>query len=268
MIGNVDAEARNTALMAWYGAERRDLPWRHTVGDPYAVLVSEAMLQQTQVERVVPKYLEFMDAWPDIASLAEADTRELLRVWSGLGYNSRALRLRDAAGEVVEHGWPTTAKGLRVLPGVGPYTSAAIASMAFDQEVPAVDTNLRRILGRWLGEPLTGRDLDAAASDAVGSPAGDWNQAMMDLGSAICRPKPRCESCPVAAWCADPDVYEPPQRQPAFNGSVRQLRGALVRAHLNNEDLLQTGRALDFSEEQIDQTISKLADEGLIDTGP
>ena len=262
------AAVRGGALLSWYADERRDLPWRR-VRDPYATLVSEAMLQQTQVNRVIDRYEAFMARWPDASSLAAASTDEVLTAWSGLGYNARAVRLRDAARVVAEHGWPSTVEGLRELPGVGPYTAAAIASIAFGAPVAAVDTNLRRVLGRWVGRPLDGKDLDRTAADHVVEPAGEWNQAMMDLGATLCRPtNPACESCPVATWCSDPTVYEPPARQAPFDGSRRQLRGALVRAHLRGEDLAAAGRALDRSDAEVLAVIEDLRTEGLLPPGP
>ncbi len=257
---------RNDALLAWYRREARDLPWRRVV-DPYRTLVSETMLQQTQFERVVPKFEEFTHRWPTVEDLATADTTEVLTVWSGLGYNSRALRLVAAARRIVDTGWPTTREGLEELPGVGPYTSAAIASIAFGATVPAVDTNLRRVLSRWVGRPLDPRSLSTVAAALCGEPAGDWNQAVMDLGATRCRPKdPSCDGCPVSTWCGDPSVYVRPPRQGAFAGSVRELRGALVRAHLAGEDVREAGRALGRSDDEIDRTLRALVDEGLIAT--
>jgi A/G-specific adenine glycosylase len=223
------------------------------------------MLQQTQVDRVVPKYHEFMSHWSTVEELAEADTTHLLGVWSGLGYNNRAIRLRAAAAQIVEKGWPRSVAGLQDLPGVGPYTAGAIASIAFGESVPAIDTNVRRVISRWEGEPLTGSYLTDMARSLLGDPPGDWNQAMMDLGSSLCRPKnARCAECPVEPWCSDPDVYEPPSRQSTFEGSRRQLRGALVRAHVNGADLSKVGSGLGRSEDEIRMTIEDLITEGLL----
>ncbi|NOY56765.1 MAG: A/G-specific adenine glycosylase, partial [Actinobacteria bacterium] len=207
----MEASIRNAALLEWYGHTRRSLPWRQT-DDPWRILVSEVMLQQTQASRVTGAYVRFLDRFPDPASAARADAAEILAIWSGLGYNTRALRLREAARSIVAHGWPTTAETLRSLPGVGPYTAAAVACFAFGEQVPAVDTNLRRVLSRWFGRPLDGAELaDAADTQLADGSAADWNQAVMDLGATLCRPRrPVCASCPVASWCVGPDVYTAP----------------------------------------------------------
>ena len=250
--------------MRWYSSERRELPWRSDP-DPYVTLVSETMLQQTQVSRVIPKFLDFIDRWPSIEDLAASQPSEVLAVWSGLGYNSRALRLREAAVIVAESGWPTSVKALQALPGVGPYTASAIAAIAFGDRLAAVDTNLKRVLSRWEGVPLTGRELEDVANGLVVDPAGDWNQALMDLGATLCRPsRPRCPECPVREWCADPTVYEPPPRQSTFEGSGRELRGALVRAGIAGEDLEEVGTALGRSKDEVVETIAALRSEGLL----
>ena len=255
---------RNAALLSWYGLNVRDLPWRRTT-DPYLILVSEVMLQQTRVSRVVPKYEHFIRIWPTVGELAGAPTEDLLRAWSGLGYNSRALRLQQAAAIVAADGWPNSISGLQQLPGVGPYTAAAVGSIALGLDAPAVDTNLRRVLSRWAGEPLAGRPLTEYAFDVLGHPAGDWNQALMDLGSSVCRTTdPACSECPVSEWCLDPAVYEAPPRQASFNGSNRQLRGALVRAHLAGDNLKDVGESLDRSDEDTRSAIETLRAEGLI----
>ena len=261
--GAVGSE-RNRSLFVWYETNARDLPWRRTV-DPYPILVSEVMLQQTQVSRVEPKFNAFMDQWSSVEELADADTHELLTAWSGLGYNGRVLRLREAARSIAVNGWPVSIKGLQQLPGIGPYTAAAVGSIAFGTATPAIDTNLRRILSRWAGEPMTGSMLESYAADVFGEPAGDWNQALMDLGSTICTTRdPSCGECPVATWCLDPTVYEAPRRQPTFNGSRRQLRGALVRAQLAGDDLYEAGRKLDRPVKEVAQTIASLTEEGLL----
>ena len=264
MIDAVVVETRNRALLDWYQDHHRSLPWRD-VGDPYLTLVSEMMLQQTQVDRVVPRFERFIVRWPTVELLAEAERVEVLAEWSGLGYNARAVRLHDAARVISVSGWPTTPEGLRQLPGVGPYTSAAIASIAFDSHTAAIDTNVRRVLSRWIGVALDGRDLVDVATALLDVPAGNWNQAVMDLGASLCRPRdPSCGSCPVSHWCADPRIYEAPAKQGTFKGSNRELRGALVRAHVQGDDLWDTGRALGRIDEDIARTLEGLAREGLI----
>ena len=265
MIETLEASGRNEALLGWYGTEARELPWR-VFGDPYLTLVSEAMLQQTQVERVIPKFGAFIDTWANIGDLADASSTQLLSVWSGLGYNSRAFRLRESARIITEQGWPTSVTGLEELPGIGPYTAAAIASIAFGVDVPAIDTNLKRVLSRWHGEPLSGKPLEDFAVGSLASPAGLWNQAVMDLGATVCRPtNPACGDCPVSQWCADPTVYEPPAKQSRFKGSRRELRGALVRAGLARKDLIKTGESLGRDTHEIEETIKTLRTEGLIE---
>ena len=227
----MSSAARNDALLAWYAVSPRSYPWRATT-DPYRILVSEVMCQQTQAPRVVPRYEQFLQRFPDEAELAGAAPADVLEEWSGLGYNRRALNLQRAAAHVAEHGWPKTSADLQRLPGVGPYTAAAVACFAFGEPVAAVDTNLRRVLSRWAGAPLNGSALAAAAQSAIEpTRAADWNQALMDLGATLCLPRrPACEECPVQQWCADPDAYVPPRQQGRFEGSNRQARGAVVRA--------------------------------------
>ncbi len=221
---------RAAALLDWYGRHRRDAPWRIT-SDPWAILVSEVMSQQTQVARVIPKWRAFLDRFPTPEACAAAPLSDVLALWSGLGYNSRAVRLRDAAAIVAEQGWPTSREELIALPGVGPYTAAAVACFAFGEQVPALDTNLRRVLSRWAGLPLDPVALaDYARGELPDGFAEDWNQAVMDLAATVCSPRdPSCGICPVEEWCADPSVYEPPRSQGRFEGSSREARGAAIR---------------------------------------
>lgn len=219
------------ALLDWYRAEGRSLPWRGS-DDPWVILVSEVMSQQTQLARVVPAFERFIARFPAPLALAEAEPSDLLRIWDGLGYQRRALNLRRAAAIVASEGWPTTTQGLQSLPGVGTYTAAAVACFAFGEPVPAVDTNLRRVLSRWTGEPLGGSALMRRAEELIDRrhPA-EWNQAIMDLAATICRPRtPACGLCPVEEWCADPTVYVSPPRQSRYDGSVRQARAAILKA--------------------------------------
>jgi A/G-specific adenine glycosylase len=221
---------RSEALLAWYHRHGRSLPWRTTT-DPWSILVSEVMLQQTQAARVIPHYRRFMEQYPTPAVLAGAALSEVLSAWSGLGYNRRALALRDAAEHITNTGWPRDAAGLQSLPGVGPYTAAAVACFAFGEQLPAIDTNVRRVLSRWTGRAMRGRQLEEAATTEIAAGrAADWNQAMMDLGSLVCRPRnPHCDDCPVSQSCTGPGIYVPPRPQGTFRGSRREARGAVIK---------------------------------------
>lgn len=258
-------QERNAALLSWYAEGQRDLPWRDA-SDPYLVLVSEVMLQQTQAVRVVPYYERFVETFPTVESLAAAPLGDVLAVWTGLGYNGRARRLRDAARMIAAEGWPDTAEELRKLPGIGQYTAAAIASFAFGDHVVTIDTNVRRVISRWNGEPLDGAALQGATEASLGEPAADWNQAVMDLGASVCLARgPRCTECPVADWCAGPESYVPTAPQARFEGSNRQLRGAIVRAVVaaprTMDDLV---RHTGFPPDEVDLAIEDLVTEGLL----
>jgi A/G-specific adenine glycosylase len=243
------------ALLRWYAGARRDLPWRRTT-DPYAILVSEVMLQQTQVVRVVPRYLEWLERWPTAAALAAATRAEVLAAWVGLGYNRRALALHAAAVVVARDGWPTD---LRVLPGVGPYTAAAVASFAFGAQVAAVDTNARRVAER----------LGHGPPDALLPPgrAADWNQAAMELGATVCTARtPRCDACPVAAWCASAGDPSPGSASRAprggaerFEDSNRWVRGRVVAALAKGE-----GLPADIAAERVERALAGLVRDGLV----
>jgi A/G-specific adenine glycosylase len=216
-------------------------PWR-TTRDPYRTLVSEVMLQQTQASRVVPAYGAFLARFPSVRALAEAPRRDALVAWDGLGYNRRAVALSEAARVIVrEHGGrvPAGTGALQRLPGVGPYTAAAIASIAFGVPVPAIDTNVRRVVARAFEgveadevAPRGIRDLASAWLDP--EDPGGWNQALMDLGREVCRSRPRCDACPLSVTCRYRALGHEPRpgrsRQRAFDGSFRQVRGAVVRA--------------------------------------
>ncbi len=206
-----DPQAFRRALLGWYRHHRRDLPWRRT-RDPYAILVSEVLLQQTRIEAAVDYYRRFLARFPTAEALARASEEEVLQAWEGLGYYRRARLLHRAAGEIVDrHGGevPSDMEGLASLPGVGPYTAGAVASIAFGQAVPAVDGNVVRVLARLLclEEDVTRaaarRRLHAYARALVPKDdPGTFNQALMELGALVCLPKgPRCGSCPVVTWC-------------------------------------------------------------------
>ena len=234
-MGRRALERIRAALLAWYATEQRDFPWRST-SDPYAVLVSEVMLQQTQASRVVERFGRFMDRFPTAASLAAAPSAHVLAEWSGLGYNRRAIALQRAAVAVTENGWPRTVEGLERLPGVGPYTARAVASLAFGIAVGVVDTNVRRWLLRRFGGPDRPGDLQAMsdhlAAPGRGADIAIWTHATMELGASVCRPRsPRCDACPIAAGCASRyrGAPVPVPRQPALVGSDRFYRGAILR---------------------------------------
>lgn len=198
-------------LLAWYSRSGRDLPWRRT-RDPYAILVSEVMLQQTQVERVIPRWHAWLERWPTVESLAAAPAAEVIVAWQGLGYNRRALNLHRAARHVAEHGWPRDLTG---LPGVGPYTAAAVGNFAFGRDVLPVDVNVARVQER------TRETFDASCA-----------QALFDLGATICLARiPRCGECPLSRECPSRGRrYEPLRKQSRFEGSFRQRRAAALRA--------------------------------------
>lgn len=205
------AAALREALLRWYGRRRRDLPWRRT-RDPYAIWISETMLQQTRVETVIPYYERFLAAFPDARALADAESDAVLSLWQGLGYYGRARNLQRAARALAEDFGgclPDDVAALRSLPGVGRYTAGAIASIAFDRPEPVVDGNVTRVLTRLLGiredvgtKAVAERLWEEARRLAAGPRPGDLNQALMELGATLCTPRtPRCEACPVAAGC-------------------------------------------------------------------
>ncbi|MGZ4359838.1 MAG: A/G-specific adenine glycosylase [Gaiellaceae bacterium] len=197
-------------LTAWFLEHGRDLPWRKT-RDPYAILVSELMLQQTQVERVIPRWLAWLERWPTVEALASASPADAIREWQGLGYNRRALALHRAARAVADHGWPDD---LTELPGVGRYTADAVRNFAFGEAVLPEDVNVRRVQER------TGHAFRP-----------EHAAALMDLGATICRGRvPRCGACPLATNCPSRGRrYEPLRKQSPFEGSFRQRRAAVLR---------------------------------------
>lgn len=222
-------------LLAWYDADHRAFPWRET-RDPYAVLVSEVMLQQTQATRVVERFPRFLARFPTARELASAAPAAVLAEWNGLGYNRRALALRATAAAVDRVGWPAEVHDLERLPGVGPYTARAVASLAFEQPVGVVDTNVRRWLVRRLrveDRPrMLQRTADALAGAEPDGRAADWTHASMEFGARICRARtPRCDICPVAQGCPSRGraAAVPVPRQAPLRGSERAYRGAVVR---------------------------------------
>jgi A/G-specific adenine glycosylase len=244
-MGALAADEFVEALDLWASTPRRNLPWRET-RDPWAVLVSETMSQQTQLQRVIPRYREFLKRFPDPLSCAIAPVGDVLCAWAGLGYNRRAVQLHAASMTVVrDHGGalPASLAELRRLPGVGPYTARAVLAFAFEQDVAVLDTNVGRVLARWSGRALGAREAQAQADALVPTARGWWwNQALLDFGALVCRKRsPLCQSCPVRAGCGwqghgpDPAVGSAAVSAPQsrFVGSDRQGRGRLVAALRN-----------------------------------
>ncbi|MBB6646298.1 A/G-specific adenine glycosylase [Halobellus ruber] len=248
-----DPAAVRDALVAWYEADHRAFPWRETA-DPYEILVSEVMSQQTQLDRVVDAWRDFLDRWPSVEALAAADRAAVVSFWTdhSLGYNNRAKYLHEAAGQVVGGAvdgvdageWPRDPEGLSELMGVGPYTANAVASFAFDNGDAVVDTNVKRVLYRAFDVPDDDAAFEAAASALM--PDGQsrvWNNAIMELGGVACQKTPRCdeESCPWREWChayrtgdfTAPDV----PTQPSFEGSRRQFRGRVISTLTEYDEL-------------------------------
>jgi len=231
-------------VLAWGSRQLRDLPWR-SERDPWAILVAEVMLQQTQADRVIPKWRAFLAAYPQPADCAMASLADVLRLWQGLGYPRRARNLRTTAELVGDrHGGrlPDDLDALLALPGIGPYTARAVLAFAFERDVGVVDTNIARVLARTTGERLSPKRAQALADAVVPHEHGwIWNQVMMDLGATLCRPAPHCAACPLAGTCAwhlgghpdpDPSVGSAgvSTRQAPFDGSARQARGRLLAA--------------------------------------
>ena len=263
----MDADALHHAVADWYAANGRDLPWRSPpyLGDPYAVLVSEVMLQQTQVDRTIPKFIAFVDRFPTFAALADASVGDVITLWAGMGYNNRAVRLHRLT-EVVTQDMggvlPSDVDSLVALPGIGPYTAAAVACFAFDAAVPVLDTNIYRILSRVAHgvEAPARSELEPLAIELVPGGkaplnASTWHQALMDIGATLCSTnRPRCMLCPLRKHCAAaPGLQDGSDRRVAeasvpyvpkqgkFAGSTRYYRGRIVEALRTGEPLLIAG---------------------------
>jgi A/G-specific adenine glycosylase len=262
-------------VLRWGLPRLRDLPWRQT-RDPWAILVSEIMLQQTQALRVVPKWQQFMVTFPTPAACAAASLGDVLRAWQGLGYPRRAKNLHSAATAIVALGrFPDNFDGLLELPGVGQYTARAVLAFAFEIDAAVVETNIARVLARVAGRRLTAKQAQAIADEAL--PAGRawaWNQCLMDLGAALCRPAtPSCDACPLARSCAwrgrgdDPAIGSAGVSKPqaTFDGSDRQARGALLRA-LSNAPVPwdQCAVVMRCDDTRARNLIEALATEGLV----
>lgn len=275
--------ALRDAVLAWYEATGRALAFRAT-RDPYAVLVSELMAQQTQAARAAEAWTAWMARFPTVGALAAAPVADVLRAWAGLGYNRRAVHLHRAAAAIMaDFGGvvPSTVEGLASLPGVGPYTARAVAAIAFGLPVGAVDTNVRRVLGRVAGggpEAFSAGALQALADAVVPADrAGDWTHALMDVGARLCRPRrPLCADCPAIAWCryaageraarvAAPAGRSP---EPAFPSTTRWLRGRiLARARDAADGVWVTfGAAIgEHGPHAVREAVAALAWEGLLE---
>ncbi|MBP1922892.1 A/G-specific adenine glycosylase [Halorubrum alkaliphilum] len=283
-----DPDPVREALIEWYETDHREFPWRRTE-DPYEILVSEVMSQQTQLGRVVPAWEDFLDRWPAVTDLAAADRGDVVAFWSdhSLGYNNRAKYLHEAATQVeteYDGEFPRTPDELSELMGVGPYTANAVASFAFNAGDAVVDTNVKRVLHRAFAEIHNADDPDYETVANALMPAGEsriWNNAIMELGGVACGKKPRCDEagCPWREWChayqtgdfTAPDV----PTQPSFEGSRRQFRGRIVRALSNHDELtldeLGPKIRVDYSpdgengREWLEGLLTDLADDGLLD---
>lgn len=263
------------SLLAWGLPRLRDLPWRST-RDPWAVLVSEVMAQQTQVARVVPKWLAFMERFPAPAACAAASLGDVLRLWQGLGYPRRAQALHAAAAEITRRGaFPDTLESLLELPGVGQYTARAVLAFAFESDAAVVDTNVGRVLARHAGRRLTARDCQALADAAL--PPGEpweWNQCLMELGATVCTAsRPSCDDCPLRQGCAwrglGPDPAEGSAAvsrvQARFEGSDRQARGSLMRRLADGPVAIgDAARVMRRDASTAERLVDALVDEGLV----
>ncbi|OTF01013.1 A/G-specific adenine glycosylase [Halorubrum sp. SD683] len=282
-----DRDAVRDTLVDWYEADHRAFPWRRTE-DPYEILVSEVMSQQTQLDRVIPAWEDFLDEWPTTADLAAADRADVVAFWSdhSLGYNNRAKYLHEAAGQVEDDHdgtFPEDPDGLSELMGVGPYTANAVASFAFNNGDAVVDTNVKRVLYRAFDVSDDNDAFERVASALM--PAGEsrvWNNAVMELGGVACGKSPSCDEagCPWREWChayqtgdfTAPDVPE----QPSFEGSRRQFRGRIVRLLGERDemglDTLGHRIRVDYApdgehgREWLRGLVDDLADDGLVET--
>ncbi len=280
-----DVPAVQTALVEWYEADHRDYPWRQTE-DPYEILVSEVMSQQTQLDRVVAAWEDFLERWPTVAALAAADRGDVVGFWTdhSLGYNNRAKYLHEAARQVTEERdgeWPRDPDGLSELMGVGPYTANAVASFAFNNGNAVVDTNVKRVLYRAFDVPEDDSAFEETAQRLMPEGRSEvWNNAIMELGGVACEKTPDCDGaqCPWREWCSAyqsgdftaPDV----PTQPEFEGSRRQMRGRVISV-LNEYDELaldELGPRVrvdyapdgEYGREWLRGLLSDLEDDGLV----
>lgn len=278
-----DVAALPARVLDWYDAHARDLPWREPSASPWAVMVSEFMLQQTPVSRVLPVYAHWLERWPTPARLAAEPAGEAVRAWGRLGYPRRALRLHAAATEIVrahDGAVPSSYDDLIALPGVGDYTAAAIASFAFGRRHVVLDTNVRRVLARTLVGtefPATSvtraeRDLAASVLPDDEPTAATWSVAVMELGAVVCvAGAPRCADCPVAdlcAWRADdyPSYDGPPRRGQTYDGTDRQCRGRILALARDSHGPVHRSRIDGVwpTDEQRERCLASLVHDGLL----
>jgi A/G-specific adenine glycosylase len=278
-------------LLDWHGKHGLRAPWRES-RDPYHCLVAAVMAQQTQMSRVMPSYERFVAHYPTLDSLAAATLGDVIRVWAGMGYNQRAVRLHRAARQIAAHGWPPDTESLVEIDGIGAFTAAIIASFAFGQPSACVDTNVRRVLGRLAGdEDLSAARLQQLADASMaGTAPARWNQAVMDFGAGVCRTRPKCGECVVARWCASRSQFTEPlervaeqrpayhaaprrkRREPAYEGSARYYRGRIIDALCQlsaGESLTLRGLnrqlgAMAPDEAELLQLVDVLAGQGLV----
>jgi len=281
----IAASALHEPILSWYAREARDLPWREPGTSPWAVLVSEVMLQQTPVKRVEPIWRQWMARWPTPDSLAESAPGDAVHAWDRLGYPRRALRLHAAAVAIVQHhdGFvPDTVRDLLALPGVGTYTAAAVSAFAFGQRTTVVDTNVRRVFARVVDgvaqatPSLTRAEMDLATAllpEAAGD-ARTWNVAVMELGAVVCLARsPRCQDCPVQDLCAwqqagRPAYEGPTRRSQPWHGTDRQCRGAILAALRASCEPVTAGAvnaAWSADDAQRDRALESLITDGLVE---
>jgi len=280
-VASTIAPGARDAILAWYDTTGRELAFRATA-DPYAVLVSELMAQQTQAARAADAWTSWMDRFPSVEALASAPAADVLRAWAGLGYNRRAVHLHRAAKVIVaEHGGrvPSTVPALEALPGVGPYTARAVAAIAFGVPVGAVDVNVRRVLGRIAAggpEAFTPAEMQALADASVPrGRAGAWTHALMDVGQRVCKPaRPNCADCPAIAWCRYAAGERPGtvvaartrRPEPAFESTNRWLRGRIVDLAREAPGWIPFGEPIgDHGEGAVRTAVLALARDGLLE---
>jgi A/G-specific adenine glycosylase len=266
-------------VLSWYKEYGRSLPWRET-RDPYKILVSELMLQQTQVDRVIPKYKTFLEKFPTMQDLAKTEISEVLVIWSGLGYNRRALYLHNAAKEIIEKfngQFPTEIKELTSIKGIGNYTSSAVLSFAFNQNITVVDVNIEVLMKRiFFGSKLTPKQL--ATKVLPKGKSRDWHNALMDIGALFCTARfPKCEICPLSKECKSANNQEKieatwkKKKIKKFKDSDRIVRGTILKElvkkkqlDLNSISNLLSNKKIDRNQEDIQRILEKLEKDKLI----